>query len=55
MVVKQNPSQFSPCAEIAAEEEGRSLISIANGGRGFLEENLIGSPKAEARAGVAVE
>jgi SRSO17 transposase len=33
----------------------RSQISIATGGRGFLEENLGGSLKAEARAGAVVE
>ena len=32
-----------------------SQISIAIAGRGFLEENLSGSPKAEARAGAVVE
>ena len=34
---------------------GRSQISIATGGRVFLEENLSGSPKTEARAGAVVE
>ena len=34
---------------------GRSPISIATGRRGFLEENLSGSAKAEARAGAVVE
>ena len=33
----------------------RSQISIAIAGRGFLEENLSGSPKAEACAGAVVE
>jgi len=33
----------------------RSQISIATGGRGFLEENLIGSSKAEALAGAVIE
>ena len=33
----------------------RSQISIATGGRVFLEENLSGSPKTEARAGAVVE
>ena len=33
----------------------RSQISIATGRRGFLEENLTGSPKAEARAGAVIE
>jgi hypothetical protein len=36
-------------------EERRSPISIATGRRGFLEENLSGSPKAEALAGAVVE
>ena len=35
--------------------EGRSQISIATGGRVFLEENLSGSPKTEALAGAVVE
>jgi len=35
-------------------EDRRSQISIATGRRGFLEENLIGCPKAEARAGAVV-
>ena len=34
---------------------GRSQISIATGRRGFREENLSGSPKAEALAGAVVE
>jgi transaldolase len=34
---------------------GRSQISIATGRRGFLEENLTGSPKAEARTGAVIE
>ena len=38
-----------------SDRRGRSPISIATGGRGFLEENLSGSPKAEARAGAVVE
>ena len=33
----------------------RSQISIATGRRGFLEENLTGSPKAEARTGAVIE
>ena len=33
----------------------RSQISIATGRRGFREENLSGSPKAEALAGAVVE
>ena len=33
----------------------RSKISIAIAGKGFREENLAGSPKAEARAGAVVE
>ena len=33
----------------------RSQISIATGRRGFLVENLVGSPKAKARAGTVVE
>jgi len=33
----------------------RSQISIATGGRGFLEENLIGSSKAEALARAVIE
>lgn len=37
------------------QNAGRSQISIATGGRIFLEENLSGSPKAEARAGAVVE
>ena len=39
----------------AEEESRRSPISIATGGRVFLEENFVGSPKAEARAGAVVE
>jgi hypothetical protein len=35
--------------------QGRSPISIATGRRGFLEENLSGSPEAEARAGAVVK
>ena len=35
--------------------ERRSQISIATGRRGFLEENLTGSPKAEARTGAVIE
>src|SRR5487761_1082506 len=33
----------------------RSPISIATGGRAFLEENLGGSSESEARAGAVVE
>ena len=40
---------------IIERDDGWSPISIATGGRGFLEENLSGSPKAEARAGAIVE
>jgi len=36
-------------------ERRRSPMSIATGRRGLLEENLSGSPKAEARAGAVVE
>jgi Zinc carboxypeptidase len=38
-----------------ARNNGRSPISIATGGRGFLEENLSGSSEAEACAGAVVE
>ena len=33
---------------------GRSPISIATGRRGFLEENLVGSSEAQARAGSVI-
>ena len=40
---------------VAIVLDWRSPISIAIGRRGFLEENLSGSAKAEARAGAVVE
>ena len=43
-----------PANVVEPEGGGRSQISIAIAGRGFLEENLSGSPKAEARAGAAM-
>ena len=43
------------CKLVVGAVEVRSPISIATGGRVFLEENLRGSPKAEARAGAVVE
>jgi len=46
-----SPKDVSLCLLTA----GRSPISIAIGRRGFLEENLSGSAKAEARAGAVVE
>lgn len=40
---------------LLTEDKGRSLTSIATGGRVLLEENFGGGAKAEARAGAVVE
>ena len=49
-------SHLSPQAVIKAmKARGRSPISIAIVNWGFLEENLLGSPKTEACAGAVVE